>query len=752
MKISRRTGIAAMLAAFGIQAQDAPRPMQFLDVLALRSVRDFRVSPDGARAVYSLGVPDWQEAKTFTDLYVVSMKDGASSTRQMTFTRTKNESSPVWTRDSKRILFLSNREAPSSNSGQEQLYLLSPEGGEAQKITEAREGVSSFALSKDGQWLGYLTGKQGERQIWLLPLDEIDSARPEQLTRHATGITWWQFAPDSKSVYFTAPDEMDKPNRERIEKKFTARIRNPDTPVSHLWNTAIESKAEKRLTSAPEYSVDNITISGDGAWIAFRGTPRDRYQRTVSEANIYADLYLLNVASGQIERLTNNEEISEEGVSFSRDNKLLAFSAPELFQYARRKRVYVRSVSASGGNWRMLGGEFIEDVSTGIWSADSRTIYFGAGVGATRQLLALDMASNAIAAVTKVSGTVQVSEDEDSRALVIRYSDARTPGDVFTAASIGKAADQASWIRLTEANPQVRKFALGETAAVKWKSTDGTLVEGILTKPVNYRAEEKYPLVVMIHGGPASADTLSFGQSANAAPQVYAGAGYAVLRPNYRGSTNYGEKFRMQISGDYFRQAYEDIMAGVDHLIHSGIADGSRMGVMGWSAGGHWSNWILTHTDRFKAISSGAGAVNWISMYAQTDVQRVREYYFNGRPYDNFEHWWNESPLKYIKNAKTPTLIHAVDGDPRVPRPQSEELHMALKKLGVPTELIVYPGTTHGIPEPRNQLVKAVSEFNWMEKWIRGKNGWLDWNELNKTVRLSSRPPGAAAAAPSEDR
>jgi dipeptidyl aminopeptidase/acylaminoacyl peptidase len=748
MKCSVRLLIAVFAAVLSIQAQDAPRPMQFLDGLAMRSVRDFQVSPDGARAVYSLGVPDWQEAKTFTDLYIVSMKDGVSSTRQMTFTKGKNESSPAWTRDNKNIAFLSNREAPPSSASQDQIYLLSPEGGEARKLTEAREGVAGFELSKDGKWLGYLTGKQGERQIWLLPVEKIASARPVQFTKHATGIAWWQFAPDSKTVYFTAMDEADTPNKERIEKKFTARIRNQDTPIAHLWSVDVESKTEKRLTSAPEYSVSGVTISDDGAWIAYRGMPRDRYQRTVTEANIYADLYLLNTASGKTERLTNNQEISEEGVSFSRDSKMLAFGAPELFQYARRKRVYVRPVASAGANWKMLGGDYYDDVSTGIWSADSKTIYFGAGVGATRQLLALDLTSNAVTAVTKLAGSAQIGEEDDSRALVIRYSDGSSPLDLYTADSIATIADRAKWTRLTDANPQVKRFALGETAAVKWKSTDGTMVEGVLTKPVNYKAGEKYPLVVMIHGGPAAADTLSF--SAN--PQVYAGAGYAVLRPNYRGSTNYGEKFRMQISGDYFRQAYDDIMTGVDHLINTGLVDGSKMGVMGWSAGGHWSNWILTHTDRFKAISSGAGAVNWISMYAQTDVQRVREYYFKGKPYDNFEHWWNESPLKYIKNAKTPTLIHVVDGDPRVPRPQSEELHMALKKLGVPTELIVYPGNTHGITEPRNQLVKAVSEFNWMEKWIRGKDGWLDWNELNKTVRAGSNQSGPSAPPPSEDR
>jgi len=174
---------------------------------------------------------------------------------------------------------------------------------------------------------------------------------------------------------------------------------------------------------------------------------------------------------------------------------------------------------------------------------------------------------------------------------------------------------------------------------------------------------------------------------------------------------------------------------GVDHLIREGIVDGDRMAKMGWSAGGHWSNWILTRTDRFKAISSGAGAMNWISMYAQSDVQRARAEYFGGRPYDNTEHYWDVSPLKYIKNASTPTMIHVVQGDPRVPSPQSQELHMALRELGVPTEFIVYPGKTHGIAQPRNRLFKMVSEFRWMDKWLNGREDWLDWNQLLETVK-----------------
>jgi dipeptidyl aminopeptidase/acylaminoacyl peptidase len=308
-----------------------------------------------------------------------------------------------------------------------------------------------------------------------------------------------------------------------------------------------------------------------------------------------------------------------------------------------------------------------------------------------------------------------------------------TPPTIFTVASIDQIANRSSWKQLTDANPQVRNMALGQEEEITWKSSDGRTVGGILVKPVGYRQGQRYPLIVAIHGGPASADVLGFNGGYGA--QSYAGAGYAVLKPNYRGSTNYGEKHKTDIVGDYFRLGYDDIMTGVNTLIAQGIVDSTKMGVLGWSAGGHWSNWILTHTNRFKAISTGAGTTNWISMYAQSDMQRNRQFYLGDKlPYDNFDAYWNQSPIKYIKNAKTPTMIHVVHDDPRVPRPQSEELFMALRQLGVPTEFYVYPGASHGIPDPRNQFVKSTAEMAWMDYYVRGMGKKFAWRDVLKTL------------------
>ncbi|MBK5294772.1 MAG: S9 family peptidase [Acidobacteriia bacterium] len=723
-----------LLLAGGLAlGQTGLRPMTFQDVVNTQAVLGGSVSPDGNWMLYALAVPDWKEAKRFTDIYLVSTKQGLASTRQMTFTKLKNEASPLWSRDGRFFVFSSDREGTGATP-LSQLYLMRTDGGEAQRITDAKDGVGSFAFSKDGKWLAWLQGKADQKQIWVLPVAAIETAKPKQWTKHATQVDSFEFAPDSKRIYFLTPDSSDKDNLERMEKKFTVRIRNQETPLVHLWGLDVESGKENRITSSSEYTVSSLSLSDDSKWIGFRGTPAGRYQRTVNEAAIYADLYLVEAATGKIERLTNNKEMSESPLSFSPDSRWMAFSAANDFTYFRTHKVYARPVSmspeTSSEKWRKLGDNFDGEVSIDFWSADSTMIYFNTGVRASTQLMSLAVDSGKVTQVSSVKGTLSVRQDEDSNRLILSYSDPVTPRNFYAIGSAEEAAHRSSWKQLTDSNPQVKQMALGQTSTVEWKSSDGRMVEGILVKPADYAPGKKYPLIVQIHGGPRGASTLGFDASYGNYSNIYAGAGYICLQPNYRGSSNYGEKFATEIAGDYFRQGYEDIMTGVDHLIAQGLVDETKMGVMGWSAGGHWSNWILTHTDRFKAISSGAGAMNWTSMYAQNDTQRVREHYFGGLPYDNFDKWWNVSPLKYIKNAKTPTLIQVVDGDPRVPRPQSEELHMALKKLGVPAELLVYPGSTHGIPDVRNQMVKMVSEFHWFEKWVRGQSGWFEWKEM----------------------
>ena len=717
-------------------APAAPRPMTFLDMQHMRNVGSPTPSPDGRWMLYTISVPDWKEARRQTDVYLVSIEQGVASTKQMTFTKDKNESSPAWSRDGSFFVFASNREAPASASNQNQLYAMRSDGGEARRITDAKDGVSNFAFTRDGRSLIYRSGKSGEEQLYRLAVAGIDSAKPEQLTRQTAGVGTWQITRDSRRIYFITADTVDADEKARVEKKFTVNIRNAETPLSSLWQLDLAEPARTtRLTRDTTITVAGFTISPDGKWVGFRGTSSDRYKRNVTEQGINTDLYLLETATGRIERLTNNSEVGESGPTFSSDGQLVAFSAPDdLTKYSMKNtRLYVRGVAERGAPWRKIGGAYDGDVTAGFWLPDGRTLYFNDGYKATNQIFTVNIDRGIVGMVTQLKASVSVNRDEDSGVLLITYSDPKTPSTIFVAPSVLEIRNRAAWRQLTDANPQVKNFALGEEEEITWKSKDGKMVGGVLVKPVGYRAGQRYPLIVAIHGGPAGADVLGF--NGGYGSQVYAGQGYAVLKPNYRGSTNYGEAHKTGIVGNYFPPGYDDIMTGVDHLIAQGIVDSTKMGALGWSAGGHWSNWILTHTDRFKAISSGAGTSNWISMYAQSDVQRNRQFYLGDKlPYDDFDAYWNQSPLKYIRNAKTPTMIHVVEGDPRVPSPQSVELHMALKRIGVPTELYMYPGNTHGIPDPRNQLVKAMSEMAWMDFYVRGTGKKFAWRDVLKTL------------------
>ncbi len=745
-------------------AAPAPRPMTWLDMQHMRTASAPEVSADGKWILYTVSSPDWRDATTQSDIYLVSAERGVSSTRQLTFTKKKNETQPRWAPDGTWFVFSSNRDAtpaPGGSAGasgggggsgggsNNQLYMMRPDGGEARLLTTATPGVTSFAFSRDGRWLVYRAGKPGAEQLHALPVADLAAGRDpqaQQLTRHATGVGQWQFAPDARRIYFVTADTIDTDERTRTEKRFTVAVRNATAPISSLWAFDLDGRRTTRLTSDTTISVTDFTISDDSKWIGFRALPSDRYKRGITEQGIHSNIYLVEASTGRIEQLTGNTEVAESALSFSPDSRLIAFAASDdTTRYnMKNSRAYVRAVA--GGAWRKLGTGFDGDVSVGFWSPDARTIYFNEGVKATNQLHSVDVASGAVRQLTSVNGVLNVNQDETSRRLLLTFQDPAAPTTTYTVTRLDRIGDRRTWTQLTDLNPQLSGIALGAEEEITWTSRDGTPVGGVLVKPVGYEPGRRYPLVVALHGGPAAADLLSF--NGGYGSQVYAGAGYVVLKPNYRGSTNYGEAFKNGIVGNYFPPGYDDIMTGVDHLIAQGLVNPEQMGVLGWSAGGHWSNWILTHTDRFKAISSGAGTSNWISMYAQSDVQRNRQYYLGDKlPYEDFDAYWNQSPLKYIANAKTPTMIHVVEGDPRVPSPQSVELHMALKKLGVPTELFIYPGNTHGIPDARNRLLKSTAEMMWMDYYVRGSGRRFAWQDVLRTLEAET-----AAAVETETR
>ena len=390
------TALALLLAASTnlvispAQAQ-APRPMTFLDMQQMRQVGAPTPSPDGKWLLYTLSTPDWKEAKRQTDIYLVSLQQGVASTRQMTFTKEKNETSPRWARDGSFFVFLSNREAPESASSRNQLYVMRPDGGEARRITDAKEGVSDFAFSDDGRWLAYRSGKSGEEQLYRLPGHGIDTATaeaahqaPDRRAHLAVG------ARRQAHLLRHARHASTRTRRLRREKKFTVNIRNAETPVASLWALDLDAahapSASPRAAPTPWTTSRSRTTASGSASAACRqiATSAASRRRTSTPISICS-----KPRPASIERLTNNAEVGESGLSFSPDCQRIAFSAPDdLENYGMsNNRVYLRAIADRGKPFRKLGSTFDGDVTIGFWSKDGSTIYFNEGIKATNQIV-----------------------------------------------------------------------------------------------------------------------------------------------------------------------------------------------------------------------------------------------------------------------------------------------------------------------------------------------------------------------------
>jgi dipeptidyl aminopeptidase/acylaminoacyl peptidase len=635
------------------EAQEQKRAMTFMDIIQMKtlgSLRNGGISPDGKWFVYTIKVPDWEKNGRFEDIYITALNSG--ETKQMTFAKDKNENSPKWYRDSSFFVFLSN-----STEDKNQIYFMRLDGGEAWQVTDDKFGVSSYELSNNGKYLAYLGGRPEERQIWIMP---VEGVRAEILTNHIIPISSFLWNPNGKKIYYVAS--------------------------AHLWEIDIETKEEKDLTGENEYLVSDVKISDDGTKIAFIGS------------SAKSEVYLLDLNTNGISRLTNNS-LDEWSLSFSPDSKWLAFVCGGGIIYGDPGgKIYIKSTE--GGEAKKLMSKFDYDDNVGyFWSDDSRYIYFTSQVGVNYHLFSLSIDNDQTKLIAQFEGNAWFRKDKDSGKVIIAYSDPENPLDYYYSEP-KNFDDRDKWIRLTDANPQVKGFLLGKYETIAWKSTDGRTIEGLLIKPANYRKDRKYPLIVDIHGGPASAYFNEFSSKI----QVFSANQYVVFQPNYRGSSGYGEEFKKEVAGYTFRQSLDDIMTGVDYLIGREIVHPDSMGIMGWSAGGDLSNLALVSTNRFKAISTGASST----------VPKKR----------------------YITNATTPTLIHCGEND-KGNISQSEELYIALKNIGVPTEFIVYPNTGHmigvveyGIGNMRYMMVKMQADFYWFEKWIRGKKGLIDWNKI----------------------
>jgi dipeptidyl aminopeptidase/acylaminoacyl peptidase len=649
----------ALLAQFS-QAADGPRRVPTVDdLLTLKSAGAPSISPDGRWVAYSVTEANFKADAFVSQIWLAETATG----RAFQLTRGEKSSGGArWSPDGEWLAFTSDRVGDKN-----QIFVISPRGGEAVQLTKSETAVGGFAWSEDGKRIAYLATE---------PPPQALKDRKEQLG-----------------------------DFEVVRREYTH---------LHVWTLDVSEAMSapvvgRQQTKNKDFSVGSAAWSPDGTRIAFSATVNpDLVQGTT------ADIYLLDLSNDSIKKIVAQPG-PDNSPRWSPDGRQIVFSS------AMGKTVYFHSnsrlavVSAEGGTPRSITDSFDEQPGLVDWKADG--VYFTGLQKTASHLFRVDPAT---AKITRLTGPDDLmaggfSLSRDGRRAAFSLSSPISLSEVAVS-DLPKFAPRA----LTNMSEQARRFVLGTREVISWKSQDGTEIEGVLIKPADFDPSKKYALLCIIHGGPTGIDrpALLAPDSRYYPSDIWAARGALVLKVNYRGSAGYGEKFRqLNVRNLGVGDAW-DVLSGVDHLIKKGWVDPARVGCMGWSQGGYISAFLTASTDRFRAISVGAGISNWATYYYNTDITPFTVQYLGGDPAADPEIYQKTSPMSYIKQAKTPTLIQHGEFDRRVPIANAYELRQGLEDRGVRTEMVVYKGFGHGITKPR--AMRAVMHHNlaWFNHYL----------------------------------
>jgi dipeptidyl aminopeptidase/acylaminoacyl peptidase len=616
-----------------------------------------------------------------------------------------NVGAPRISPDGKRVVYSVNEiktEKDKEWKAGTQIWVVPTSGGSARQYTRSEKSANAPEWSPDGSLLGFLTDreKDGERQVWMMP---ADGGEAWSVTSHKGGISSFHFSPDGKQLVFVATDQPGKEEEERKKLKDDPILIDRDLKMSHIWVWNVDKKEEKRLTEG-DFAVSDPQWSPDGSRITYTARPTSK----ADDGNL-SDVWVVTVATGEKKKVEDTPA-SSDTARWSPDQKWIAYTGSTDPQ-SGVSTSYLYVVPANGGSPKQVTSKFDLSVGTPVWSRDGKNILFNANVLEANEVFSADVATGTVTQLSKTGASVNLAEvSADGNTVVGTLTQSTAPTEVFKA-----NLKLTQPVTLTSHNRWLSDYALAETEVVKWKSKDGMEIEGLLTRPAEYSGRSKVPLLLNPHGGPTGASINSF----NSTIQVLAANGFAVLQPNFRGSTGKGLVFAQANKNTWGKGDYEDCMTGVDAMIANGIADPDRLGAFGWSYGGYMTFWILTQTDRFKAVSPGAGLSNIYSMYSQTDVPRYLQWFYTDKaPWAATDLYWDRSPMKYVNNVKTPTLIMHGQVDTRVPIAQAQEFYRALKERNVPVEFVVYPRENHGFTEPRHQMDRVQRYVRFFAKFL----------------------------------
>ncbi len=656
---------AALVAAAPHAQGPAPKPVSLVDLASIPRVLDPQLSPDGRSVLYMMTRADWQANRAIGQ---------------------------IW------------RQAVS--------------GGPPVQLTTQDGGAATARWSPDGRTMAFVArGSDGTQQLFVQP---AAGGAARVVTHHATSVAQPSWAPDSAALYFVASDERSAETRERDRVRDDVYAFDENYSQRHLWKVPVRAgggaAADAARITGGNFSVMSYRLSRDGSRIVTHRAP------TPLAADSAQSEVWVSAGDGSAARVVTTNGIEETDGELSPDNSRVLFvaEASDALQPYHSARVFVAPVS--GGPPRPLARDVSYALERAAWSPDGRSVLAVANMGVHSEIVRIDAANGKTETLTSGQHSIQFwSLTPQAGRMIFQLDEPDRFGDAWILPAAGGRPQRVTSVY----DALARDFALPRQAKVEWRGADGTALEGLLFYPVGYQAGQRYPLVVQLHGGPAESDKFGYGPGVivNYVP-VLAARGYAVFRPNYRGSTGYGDGFLRGVVGGYFRHMPQDVIAAVDRLIEMGLADADRLALMGWSAGGHLTNRLITLTRRFKAASSTAGAANWTSFYAQTDVRTNRDLWLGGTPWQAnapFEAFWRESPVSQAAAVTTPTMFVVGENDPRVPMSQSVEMYRALRANGVATRLLVAPREGHQWVELRHQLYKANAELEWFERHVRGQ-------------------------------
>jgi dipeptidyl aminopeptidase/acylaminoacyl peptidase len=633
----------------------------------------------------------------------------------------KGAFSPEISPDGKRVVYEVSRTNWEDNAFERDLWIADTATGEGHQLTASKKSSTNAAWSPDGKWIAFLSDRpgqisgspEGKKQIYVI---SADGGEARQLAKVETGVNIFAWSPDSKRMAFTAEDAESKATKDRKEKYGEYQVVHADYSMSHLWTLEIptvETEAPpepKRLTEGAMFSVGEFTWSPDGTRIAF-SAQRDPDLISLGTA----DIYVVAVNDGKVKKIVDTPG-PERNPHWSPDGKQIAFETAAGSKYFFYTNVKIAVVDADGGTPRVLTDAFDEDPGLIAWAADG--IYFAAEQKTYAHLFRLNPETKAVEKLSSPEhlAAFSFSLSKDHKQVAYRAGLENEFPEIFT-------ASVAPWQqkKLTTLGDQAKGFKIARREVISWKSTDGTLIEGVLLKPPDFDPKKKYPMLVVIHGGPTGVDQPILNPDRYYPMERFVSKGALILRPNYRGSAGYGEKFRSLNVRNLGVGDYADVISGVDALIAKGFVAKDRVGSMGWSEGGYISAFITASSDRFKAVSVGAGISDWVTYYVNTAITPFTRQYLHATPWDDPEIYRKTSPITYIAKARTPTLIQQGENDRRVPIPNGYELRQALEDHGVPVKMVVYKGFGHGITKPKQQ--RAVMEENekWFAKYIWGE-------------------------------